>query len=106
MSPLFLLGLTIATSLMAYLLGRSLGLTPPPLAAAVARAFELIGMSMVFLALNIAAGLFLILAMRILTPLFLSVYVLNDVSLIGISLVQGLVFETWRAKQRSCGAPR
>lgn len=100
MSQLFLLGLAVATSLIAYLVGRgALGLSLPTLASAVARAFELIGMSMLFLAINVAVGLFLILSVRILTPLFLSVYLLNDASLIGISFVQGLVFETWRARQ-------
>jgi hypothetical protein len=98
-SQLFLLGLAIATSLIAYLVGRgALGLSLPTLASAVARAFELIGMSMLFLAINVAVGLFLILAARTLTPVFLSVYLLNDTSLIGISFVQGLVFETWRAR--------
>jgi hypothetical protein len=98
-SELFLLGLAVATSLIAYLAGRvALGLSLPTLASAVARAFELIGMSMLFLAINVAVGLFLILAVRTLTPVFLSVYLLNDTSLVGISLVQGLVFETWRAR--------
>jgi hypothetical protein len=35
------------------------------------------------------------LLVRLFTPLFVSIYVLNDITLVGLSLLQGLVFGVW-----------
>ena len=101
MSQGFLLGLPIVTSVLAFLVvGHVLGLARVTLAGAGARALELLGMSAIFLALNVALGLVVILSVRALTPVFLSVYVLNDSAIVALSLLQGLVFESWRSSHR------
>ncbi|MBI4471546.1 MAG: hypothetical protein HY646_02690 [Acidobacteria bacterium] len=56
---------------------------------------ECIGTASVFLAINIIIGIFLILAIRSVTPLFLSVYLLNDALLIVLSFLEGFVFQIW-----------
>jgi hypothetical protein len=40
-----------------------------------------------------------VLAVRGLTPIFLSVYPLNDVSFIVISALQALLFASWRGRR-------
>jgi len=58
-------------------------------------ALGLIGASAVFFVLNLTIGVAAILLVRSVTPLFVSIYVLNDVTLVGLSLLQGLVFGVW-----------
>src|SRR5687767_9242073 len=95
----FLLGVPVLTSLLAYAAGRRwLGLSSDHLSAAVARLLELLGIGLLFLVLNLAVGVMVILSLRTLTPVFLSIYLLNDLSLVGLSVVQGLLFECWRAR--------
>ncbi len=99
MGPLFLLLLVSMTSIAAYLFGRHrLGLERRRLGMAVLSVLELIGLSLLFFAVNVGVGLASILAARELTPAFFSVYTLNDVSLVGLSALQGLVFGFWRAR--------
>jgi hypothetical protein len=64
---------------------------------AVLGALALLGASAAFFVLNLAIGVALALAVRTLTPFYLSVYFLNDLALLGLSLVQGLVFGLWYA---------
>src|SRR5438093_423515 len=101
MSQFFVLGLAVVTSALAYVLAvRVFGASPRTLAGAALEALELLGMSAVFLALNLAVGLFVVLGTRTLTPAFISVYLLNDDTLLAISLLQGLVFGAWRSNLR------
>ena len=101
MPGLFLLGLAVLTSALAYVLVvRAFGWSPRVLRGAALQALELLGMSAVFLALNLAVGLFVVLATRTLTPAFISVYLLNDNTLLALSLLQGLVFGAWRSNVR------
>ena len=95
---IFLIALTVVTSLGAYAVGvRRLRLSPRRLGASVLMVFQLVGMSAIFFALNVALGLAGILAVRTMTERFLSVYLLNDVTLGGLSVLQGVLFECWRA---------
>lgn len=96
-----LIALTVVTSLGAYAVGvRRLRLSPRRLGASVLVVFQLVGMSAVFFAVNLALGLAGILALRSVTERFLSVYLLNDVTLGGLSVLQGVLFECWRATGR------
>jgi hypothetical protein len=93
----FLLLLTTTTSLGAVVLGvRALGLSRSRLKTAGHCALELVGASVVFFVVNLAVGLPVILAVRALTSEFLSVYLLNDLMLVALSTLQGLVFCCWR----------
>jgi hypothetical protein len=99
MGHLFLLLLVSMTSIAAYLFGRHrLGLERRRLGVAVLSVLELIGLSLLFFTVNVGLGLASILAARELTSAFVSVYTLNDVSLVGLSVLQGLVFGFWRAR--------
>lgn len=97
MDQVFLLLLTTATSLGAVLVGvRGFGLSRGRLRAAVHCALELIGASVVFFVINVLVGLSVILAVRTFTSQFLSVYLLNDLMLVVLAALQGLVFCCWR----------
>jgi hypothetical protein len=97
MTPLFLLLVVALTSLGAGLLGvRSLGLRPDRLGAAVRGLCQLAGAALVFLALNVAVGLTVVLVARGILGVFLSVYLLDDVYLPLLSLIQAVIFESWR----------
>ena len=88
--------LLAGTSAMAYVIGvRVLGLSLRGLEAAVWRALELAGLTVVFLVANLAISLAFILVGRALSAEFVSVYVLNDVSLVGGSALQAVVFGCW-----------
>ena len=48
-----------------------------------------------FLTGNLAAGMALILGLRALTGQFISIYWLNDITLLALSIAQALVFRSW-----------
>jgi hypothetical protein len=80
-----------------YLLAtRRQGLSAGALRDATGRMFETLGVALVFLIANVALGVGLILGWRALTGVFLSVYYVNDVALVLLSLVQGLIFRWWQ----------
>ena len=56
---------------------------------------ECLGLTVLFLAGNLAAGSVLIFGPRAVTGLFISIYWLNDISLLVLSVVQALVFHSW-----------
>jgi hypothetical protein len=93
----FLLALAVVTSVAAYALGvGALGLRPSRLLAALLFGFQLIGMSTLFFLINLAVGLVCVLAVRGATGTFVSAYLLNDVTLCALSVLQGVCFECWR----------
>jgi hypothetical protein len=84
----FILILVGLTSVGAYVLGaRVLNLSVRSLRKAVGRMLECFGISLVFLVINLTAGMSIILAARALTDGFVSLYVLA---------LQGLTFLWWR----------
>ncbi len=92
----FVLGLVGLTSVGAYLVGtRKLGLPANGIRLAAAGALECIGMTLVFFIVNVMAGVVIVLAARILTRQFVSLY-FADETLLVLSLLQGLVFKYWR----------
>lgn len=97
MEPLFLLVLAGLTSLGAYLVGTHwLGLSRRDLRIAVGKMLECAGMTLLFFIINLGGGVIAILAVRTLTGTFLTLYLLNDVALLGLSLLQALALEWWR----------
>ena len=97
MGHVFLLLLVGTTSAVALLVGtRGLRLPRARLGVGFWLALELLGVSVLFLVVNLVVGLTVILAVRAVTPQFLSAYLLNDVGLMVLSVVQGIVFECWR----------
>lgn len=83
------------TSLAAYAIGVR-ARSHQGLRVAAVRTLELIGTSMVFFVVNVALGTAGILAVRALSSGFVSAHLMNDLSLLGLSLLQGLLFGCWR----------
>ena len=101
MDILTIIGIVALTSSGAFVIGtRSLGLNRRALGLAVGEALECVGLAVVFLVVNVLAGVVLILGLRALTGRFISIYWLNDVSLAVLSLLQALAFHCWRRTKR------
>lgn len=98
MDGLLILAIVVASTVLVAAVGRRRGLIAARCwRPAVRGALGLLGASAAFFVVNLALGVALVLAVRTLTPYFLSAYVLNDLALLGLSVVQGLVFGLWYA---------
>jgi len=101
LEQLFLLALVTVTSVAACAVGiAGLGLRPARLWEAGRFTLQLVGMSTLFFVGNLAIGLICVLAVRGATGTFVSVYLLNDLTLAVLSAVQGVCFECWRTSAR------
>ena len=96
MSSLLLLLLPVATSGAVILIARRAGPGHRGLGDAVRLVLELAGISTLFLVANLALGVAIVLAIRMLSTFFVSIYVLNDLSLVALSFLEGAVFFCWR----------
>ena len=93
--------MVLLTSVVAYFLAtRAFRLEPRSLRSAITEALELLGLSIIFLIANLAAGISLILGARALSGRFLSVYWVNDSTLGLMSFFQAIVFHCWRRRAR------
>jgi len=98
LAPLVLFTLT---SLGAYAAGVGVGgLRRSALRAATWDMLGALGLGVVFLLCNLAVGTVLALGVRGMTHHFVSIYVLSDVTVPILSLVQALVFRCWRERSR------
>jgi hypothetical protein len=88
----FIVGLLVLSSLLLWVLATRRRRSRRAWAAAVC---EFVGLWAACFALNLALGIAIILAVRTATPLFISIYVLNDASLALVSALQGFVLY-WR----------
>jgi hypothetical protein len=96
MESLFPLAIVVLSSGGCYLVGRRIGgCTRRGLWAAVRRVLECLGMSAMCFVLNMGLGMGLILAVRSVTPWFVFMYLADDVSLLALSLLQGLTLCLW-----------
>ena len=100
-----IVGIVIVTSLGAYIVGtRVFALSRDKLVAAIMEMLECLGLTIVFLFINLAAGTALVLGLRTLTGRFISIYWLNDTSLVVLSLVQALAFHCWQRRPKGGSA--
>ena len=95
MQSLILISIVVVSTLAALVTFRSGFVPRDGWRPALWTALGLIGASAVFFVLNLSIGVAAILLVRFFTPLFVSIYVLNDVTLVVLSLLQGLVFGVW-----------
>lgn len=65
----------------------------------VVMAVETVGAVAIFLAINVAVGMVLVLGGRVLTPFYLSLYEMADVALLVLSSFQALVYQGWRVSR-------
>ena len=90
--------LVTTTSLAAaWIASRRRRLSAARLGIALATAMEVVGWSVLFFAVNVAVGLLAILAVRAFAHTFVSVYVLDDLSVAILSALQGLIVSGYRA---------
>ena len=98
MEATFIAALAGLTSIGAYYFGaRVLRLPGPSFGAAIGKMLESIGTILIFLAVNLTTAVLIVLAARSLTGIFLSAYVTDDAVWLGLSMIQGLAFQWWRA---------
>jgi len=91
----------LLTSAVACTLGViSFGLPGSSLRNAGLKALETLGAAAMFFGANLAAGMIVIVALHALTGSLVSHYILGDVSLLGLSLLQGMVFAWWYSGAR------
>jgi hypothetical protein len=96
MADFVLLAVTAVTALGAYLVGaRRLGLPAAGLATAILRTLECVGLSLLFLLANLLIGVILVLALRFFTGRFVSMYVLNDVAIGVLAVLEAVIFRWW-----------
>ena len=101
MAQAFLLILMGVTSTLALLVGAwRLRLPLSRLKRGAGKALECIGVMLGFFVLNLVVGIAGTLLWRQATGRFLSLYYANDATLLGICLLQGLVFEWWRRESQ------
>jgi hypothetical protein len=62
---------------------------------AAAEVMECIGLCVTFLAVNVALGVAVILIVRTLMPVFVSLYAMDDLTLVALSAFQGIGFRFW-----------
>jgi hypothetical protein len=85
------------TSLVAFLVAvRRLGLRASDLPRVLARIADLVGTGLVFALVNLAVAGGFVLALRALTGRFVTLYSLDDVVWLVVSLLQGWIWRLWR----------
>jgi hypothetical protein len=93
-----LLGLVGVTSALAYAVGAfGLGLSRRALAPALAHLLDVVGLVVVFYLANVAMGALVLVAARHLAHRVVSLYMLNDLALVMLSVLQAIAFRAWRA---------
>jgi hypothetical protein len=99
--------LSLLTSATGLLVGRkAFGLSAESLRPALLRAGEILGAALLFWTANILLGATLALSVRGLGLGFVSIYVNTDLTLGLLSLMQALVFETWRERGSATSGAR
>ena len=92
------------TSAVAFTLGaRWFRLSRSSLGTAGLKTLETVGAGTIFFGVNLVAGMMIIAAADALTGSFVSRYILGDVSLLGLSLLQGMVFAWWSSDSERAG---
>jgi hypothetical protein len=100
--PVFLPAVVVATSIVAYALGRrTLGLPARDLRTAVPLMLECVGLTVLFAAFNVVTGVLLVVLLRLATGQFYAVYAVVDLALVPLSAVQALVLFGWRIAGRT-----
>jgi hypothetical protein len=93
----FVLVLVGVTSVAMYLVGvKAWGWRDGELRAAVRRTLVCLGMTLVFFLANLALGVLVVLVGRWILAGFVSLYPASDVTLVVLSWLQAMTFQSWR----------
>src|SRR5262245_10760948 len=96
LEQLILLLAVLASTAAAYYLFRRRGKSQAKsFRQAASEVMECLGIFIVFLGVNVCLGLGAILLVRSVTQIFVSLYVMDDVTLIVLSALQGFIFRLW-----------
>ena len=100
MTRLFVTALVAFTSFVTYLIAvqRSESVKDRSFGQALSILFECVGSFAVFLTMNICLGIAVVLTIRSVTTTFVSLYMLADVMLVILSMLQGFAFQLWWRK--------
>ena len=91
----------VLTSLGALLIGVwTVGLPAAGLRRAVAGALDCIGLGLLFFGANLVIGGVVVFLLRLVTGGFVSFYILDDGTILALSLLQGLIVRWWREGAR------
>ncbi len=94
----FLVIVAAITSVGSYLLGvRWRGRSPRSLRAALGQLLQCLGAVAVFALINLTLAAVLIVGVRTFTPWFVSLYLLDDVVWLIVSVLQGIAWSLWRS---------
>lgn len=97
MEQSFLLVLVALTSIGAYVIGvAGLGLSSRGLRTALGKLLECVGTALCFFLVNIGFAVAVIFLVRSVSGRFVSLYLVDDVMWLALSLLQGLAFLWWR----------
>lgn len=101
MATILIVAIVAGASLVAIVVGRyGFGARPRDLPAATRGALEFLGLWLVCLALDVFLGVAIVLTWRTVTPRFVSVYLVNDISLLIFSAVQASTLHIWLSTSR------
>lgn len=99
-----ILALLVITSVGGYVFGRkAMRLSNRALSSAWRTLLECVCLSLVFFVLNLLVAFVWILGSRVMTGNFISFYVVSDITLLMLSLLQGAIFEFWRREAAHSG---
>jgi len=93
---LLIVAIVLATSLALLVLGRRARWSWRGLGRAGVVALETVGATALLFAANLALGFVAVLLGRRFTPFYASLYVVSDVSLLILSLLQAVILQAWR----------
>ncbi len=101
MYNLFLAAIVLLTSFAGYLFGTLvLGLPRPMFVDIGKNTLECLGFAAMFFIFNILLGVAIGLLVRTVTPWFIGLYVMSDMIVLPLSLVQGLALFCWSRRLR------
>ena len=105
---LLILSTLAVTSAGAAVVGNKfLHLTHRSIPSALGGLFECLGISVLFMVLNVAVVTGIAIGVRTLTPAFLSAYSAGDIAFVAFSVCQAILFQAWRsADRRGLGVDR
>jgi hypothetical protein len=96
MGELLVVSSVAGTTLAGWWFGRYiLELSGVRFVSILAATLECLGMTVIFVLLNVVLGAVCVLAIRGLTTSFVSLYMFSDLALVLLSLLQGLAFRWW-----------
>jgi hypothetical protein len=91
----YLMAIAALTTLLGYIFTRRVLGVSTVIPVALRRLAECVGAFFIFLSLNVVVGLSGVFLIRLMTAQFVSVYVLDDATIVALSALQAVLFRLW-----------